>query len=45
MRGERAVASRSQLDRLLNPENNSVTLITLQKAAKIIQCEARLEPT
>jgi len=35
--------SRSQLDRLLDPENDSVTLATLQKAATAIGREVRLE--
>ena len=35
--------SRSQLDRLLDPENESVTLSTLQKAAAAIGREVRLE--
>ena len=35
--------SRSQLDRLLDPENASVTLATLQKAAAAIGREVRLE--
>lgn len=34
--------SRSQLDRLLDPENESVTLATLQKAAAAIGREVRL---
>lgn len=35
--------SRSQLDRLLDPENDSVTLTTLQKAATVVGREVRLE--
>ena len=35
--------SRSQLDRLLDPENDSVTLATLQKAATAIGRAVRLE--
>ncbi len=35
--------SRSQLDRLLDPEKESVTLATLQKAAAAIGSEVRLE--
>jgi hypothetical protein len=35
--------SRAQLDRLLDPDNNSVTLYTLQRAAAIIGRELRLE--
>ena len=39
----RMKTSRSQLDRLLDPENDSVTLATLQKAAKAIQRQVQLE--
>ena len=39
----RMKTSRSQLDRLLNPENDSVTLATLQKAARAVGREVRLE--
>ena len=39
----RMKTNRSQLDRLLNPENDSVTLATLQKAARAIRREVRLE--
>ena len=35
--------SRSQLDRLLDPENASVTLDTLQRAAAAVGREVRLE--
>ena len=35
--------SRAQLDRLLDPSNTSVTLDTLQRAAKIVGHELRLE--
>lgn len=35
--------SRSQLDRLLDPENESVTLATLSKAAEVIGRKLRLE--
>ena len=35
--------SRAQLDRLLDPGNSSVTLETLQRAAKIVGRELRLE--
>jgi predicted XRE-type DNA-binding protein len=35
--------SRAALDRLLDPENDSVTLNTLQKAASVIGREVRLE--
>lgn len=39
----RMKTSRSQLDRLLNPENSSVTLATLQKAARAVRREVRVE--
>ena len=39
----RMQTSRSHLDRLLDPENESVTLATLQKAAAAIGREVRLE--
>jgi predicted XRE-type DNA-binding protein len=35
--------SRGQLDRLLNPENTSVTLHTLQRAAAILGKRVRLD--
>ena len=35
--------SRAQLDRLLDPNNGGVTLETLQRAAKIVGREIRLE--
>jgi antitoxin HicB len=35
--------SRAQLDRLLDPDNDAVTLITLQKAAAVVGREIRLE--
>lgn len=35
--------SRAALDRLLDPENDSLTLNTLQKAATVIGREVRLE--
>jgi antitoxin HicB len=35
--------SRAQLDRLLDPDNGSVTLDTLQRAARIVGREIRLE--
>ncbi len=35
--------SRAALDRLLDPENNAVTLITLQKAATVVGRQLRLE--
>ncbi len=39
----RMETSRSQLDRLLDPGNESVTLTTLQKAASAVGREVRLE--
>ena len=35
--------SRAQLDRLLDPENGSATIETLQRAARIVGRELRLE--
>jgi antitoxin HicB len=35
--------SRAQLDRVLDPENGSATIETLQRAAKIVGRELRLE--
>jgi antitoxin HicB len=35
--------SRASLDRLLDPENNSITLTTLHKAASVVGREIRLE--
>lgn len=35
--------SRVQLDRLLDPENDSVTLATLRRAAAVVGREVRLE--
>jgi antitoxin HicB len=35
--------SRAQLDRLLDPNNNSATLETLMRAAKVVGRELRLE--
>lgn len=35
--------SRAQLDRLLDPANNSATLETLMRAAKVVGRELRLE--
>jgi antitoxin HicB len=35
--------SRAQLDRLLDPENGSATIATLQRAARIVGRELRLE--
>ena len=40
---EKMHTSRAQLDRLLDPDNSSVTLETLQRAAKIVGRELRLE--
>jgi antitoxin HicB len=40
---ERMGTSRSALDRLLDPDNTSVTLRTLQKAASIVGRRLRLE--
>ena len=39
----RMQTSRVQLDRLLDPENDSVTLATLRKAAAVVGREVRLE--
>ena len=39
----RMKTSRFQLDRLLDPENDSVTLATLRRAAAIVGREVRLE--
>jgi antitoxin HicB len=40
---EQMNTSRAQLDRLLDPDNGGVTLETLQRAAKIVGRELRLE--
>lgn len=40
---ERMQTSRAQLDRLLDPENGSVTLETLMRAARVVGRELRLE--
>ena len=40
---ERLETSRSQLDRLLDPDNGNVTLATLAKAAKAVGRSIRLE--
>ena len=40
---EQMQTSRAQLDRLLDPTNTSVTLLTLQKAAKAVGRQLRLE--
>jgi hypothetical protein len=39
----RMQTSRVQLDRLLDPDNDSVTLATLRKAAAVVGREVRLE--
>ncbi len=39
----RMQTNRSQLDHLLDPENDSVSLTTLQKAVRAIKSEVRLE--
>lgn len=36
-------ASRAQVDRLLNPDNNNVTLATLCRAAEVVGRELRFE--
>ena len=40
---KRMATSRAQLDRLLDPNNTSVTLHTLQKAAVVVGRPPRLE--
>ncbi len=40
---KRMHTSRASLDRLLDPENDAVTLSTLQKAAAVVGRELRLE--
>jgi DNA-binding Xre family transcriptional regulator len=40
---ERMATSRSQLDRLLDPENADVKLDTLSRAARAVDCELRFE--
>jgi hypothetical protein len=40
---DRMETSRSQLDRLLDPENTSVTLHTMQRAAMCVGLKLRLE--
>ncbi len=40
---KRMRTSRAALDRLLDPENDGVTLATLQKAASAVGREIRLE--
>jgi DNA-binding Xre family transcriptional regulator len=39
----RMATSRTQLDRLLDPENDSLTLTTLARAAKIIGRRVKVE--
>lgn len=39
----RMATSRSQLDRLLDPENADVKLDTLSRAARAVDCELRVE--
>jgi DNA-binding Xre family transcriptional regulator len=40
---ERMETSRSQLDRLLDPDNADVKLDTLSRAARAVDCELRFE--
>lgn len=40
---ERMETSRSQLDRLLDPDNADVKLDTLSRAARAVDCELRVE--
>jgi antitoxin HicB len=40
---KRMQTSRAQLDRLLDPDNQSVTLVTLARAAKAVGRELRVE--
>lgn len=40
---ERMATSRSQLDRLLDPDNPDVKLETLSRAAKAVDCRLRIE--
>ena len=40
---ERMATSRSQLDRLLDPDNADVKLDTLSRAARAVDCELRVE--
>jgi len=42
---QRMKTSRAALDRLLDPENPSVTLATLGKAASALGCTLRIELT
>lgn len=41
---EQMYTSRSSTDRLLDPENNSVTLLTLNKAAAVSGKKLKIEP-
>ena len=45
MRAERRMTSRSQLDRLLDPDNDGVTLTTLARAARAVGRSLRVELT
>jgi len=40
---ERMETSRSQLDRLLDPDNGDVKLDTLTRTARAVDCELRVE--
>jgi antitoxin HicB len=40
---KRMQTSRAQLDRLLDPENESVTLATLTRAARVVARQLRME--
>ena len=40
---KRMHTSRAQLDRLLDPENESVTLATLTRAARVVGRQLRIE--
>lgn len=40
---ERMQTSRAQLDRLLDPDNSSVTLETLQRAARVLGRQIKIE--
>ena len=40
---ERMGTSRSQIDRLLDPKDGNVTLVTLQRAAEMLGRKVRLE--
>ncbi len=43
MLARRMRTSRAQLDRVLDPDNDSVTLDTLTRAAHAVGCKLRLE--